>query len=301
MRQIVLLSVLALGPAAALANYEAQRERNFNNAISWANPANASKIVGVVAGLSKRPAGALSATPSPVKYLWVVRDTKDGSVLVVNDAGNLVLQPNGSVIDLASRQVVVGSDTISKIRAEVLKGISPELTLNYKMGNGEGRNVVLWTAVDCPSCVVLERGMDSYTRGMNGIIRIVPTSLAPTHETTLSQIWCSENPASAWEKWMKEAKVVNSNKKVGGAGCEKAAKMGDDLGVVLRSAGFPVFGTPSFIYENGLVNSHILKTAGVRGDNLYGLANSDILRIGLVVNGANQSGWVSHNRLKLTK
>ena len=292
---------MALGSATAGANYEPARARNFQSVVGWANPANAAKIASVVAGLSKRPADSFVASPSPVKYLWVVRDKKDGSVLVINDAGNLVLQPNGSVIDLVSRQVVVGNDTISKIRAEVLKGISPEMTLNYKMGNGEGRNVVLWTAVDCPSCVILERGLDSFTNGMNGVIRIVPTMLAPMHETTLSQIWCSDDPAVAWEKWMKESKLVGPSKKGGSVGCEKAAKMGDDLGVVLRSAGFPVYGTPSFIYENGLVNAHILKNAGLRGDSLYGLPSSDILRLGLVSKSENQSGWVSYNRLKLGK
>lgn len=279
----ILCGILAASALPVFAGYEQLENRDLRRATAWAAGSNGQPQIDVIAKFTKRPASEFFARPSPVKYLWVVRDRKDDAAAVVNQDANLIMLPGNQVINVSTREVV-DKEGVDILKAGILQNISPDLILEYKMGSGEGRNLFLWTAVDCPSCTKLDNSIDAITRGMDGVIRMVPTSINPINKFTVNRIWCSSDPAKAWSVWMREKKLPNPSKAEAVVkGCERGYTLAEDLSAVLTSVGWPIYGTPSIIYENGFVSPHILRTVGERGSNLLTVPTRvNVLKTGFV-------------------
>lgn len=283
-------AVWAATPSLA-AEYVAHPDRDLRRATAWAAGLNGDAQLRLVSQLTRKPIERFTARPSPVTYVWVVRDKTDGAAIAVNQASNIVMIPGLGSLNVYGGMSKEAVDVVEseQLQASVLQNISGDISFTYKMGDGKGRNLALWTAVDCPGCAKLEKGMKSYTKGFNGIVRIFPTTLHPDSRANLERIWCSKSPEKAWTDWMTSQKAPEPGGRNETPGCRSGYELAEDLGVVLSGVGLRIHGTPSVIYENGLTSPYFLRTAGTRGVNLYTtIGRISILREGFAVPS---TGW----------
>ncbi len=84
-----------------------------------------------------------------------------------------------------------------------LKALNP-----IKIGNPNAKSMILLSAVDCPSCRLLEKKLHK----ANASFWVLPRALSPENRKIVEKIYCSQNPSKNWADVMLdgEAKPVPS-------------------------------------------------------------------------------------------
>lgn len=166
-----------------------------------------------------------------------------------SDNGDL-LGISGSFIDTAAKRALA-EDEAASVRDEVLQSVDFSKLIKLSYGNGGGRQVILWSAVDCPSCYRFEEWM--MRSNPDATFYLVPTALDRTNKSLrnlVTNIWCSLDPATAWRSWMSGRKQPAGPFK---AQCDVSFDTGEAFAMAMTNTGFRLMGTPAYIMENGEV------------------------------------------------
>ncbi len=84
----------------------------------------------------------------------------------------------------------------------MLASLPKEKFITYRFGDGS-REVLLFTAYDCPACRALEKNLLQQTKQLNATVYLVPTGLRynldPAARVPLHEVLCSKNREMAWQ------------------------------------------------------------------------------------------------------
>ena len=240
-----LLGACALfGALSAQASGQDAIQNLFNNL------ARAKASVGVTAD-------ATVAAPTPVKGIYAVTDRQGRFIGYTNEAGTLfgdsrgfnVLSANG-----AQPRPLTAEET-AQLRVEIMNAIDYDRLVKVTYGNGGGRRILVFSAVDCPHCKSFEDGMRSVSRQVNTTFYVVPSALQPINKggaqtwQVATRIWCSEDPGEAWLAfWEKRAVPAQRPCQLQPKTAELFERQITDL---LQASGMRITGTPRLIAEDG--------------------------------------------------
>lgn len=184
---------------------------------------------------------------TPVRGLYLVKTTAGG--MVMSSDGRVGGFGVGQAIDMQTRKPIdVGMD--DTFQTEILQSVDVTQAIRLKYGSGR-KQVLLWSAVDCPSCVQMERMVAKH--GGDVTFYLFPTALTPSEDNMklVKGIWCSVDSAGAWHAYMREGKQPAGPYL---KGCTKGYETSEGFSIALGVAGFRLFGTPAVIYEDGRIN-----------------------------------------------
>ncbi|WP_084267471.1 thioredoxin fold domain-containing protein [Azohydromonas lata] len=201
-----------------------------------------------------------SAVASPTLVRGIYRMTNQQGVFVgyINESGTLFGDYRGLnvVPNNGARLRALTATESAEVRAEVLAAIEYEKLPKLTYGDGGNRRLLIFSAVDCPSCKVFEDGMRKYGANLNSTFYVVPASLQPIAQgggkawQTVSRIWCASDAGAAWKSFWSTRSVPQARQ------CQftepSVAESADQqLKEILRSVGIQVNGTPQIVLEDG--------------------------------------------------
>ena len=204
---------------------------------------------------------SLTVTPTLVRGLYFVRNPeRNESLGVVNESGTLVGggARGFAVFSEAGKPARrLSAEEVIALRAEIMAAIDYDRLVKVGYGNGGGRRILEFSAVDCPSCQHFEGILQSMQSALNTTFYVVPTSLVPINEgggeswQTAAWIWCAPSNGRAWQNfWARQAPPHASSCRYDGASAQEEAGR---LRMILRGAGVDVDYTPTFVLEDGSV------------------------------------------------
>lgn len=198
-------------------------------------------------------------SPTLVKGMYALTDQQGRLVGYVNEAGTLYGDSRGfTVVSINGAQPRPLAPAEAKdLRFEIMSAIDYDKLPKITHGNGGGRQVLMFSAVDCPYCKTLEDNMRKESGGLNSTIYVVPSSLQNLAQgglqqwQTVSRIWCAENAGPAWQAfWASHA--VPQQRQCAFADPQIAQRAGRQLKDMLKAVGTDVYGTPVLIREDGV-------------------------------------------------
>ncbi|OEZ55417.1 thioredoxin fold domain-containing protein [Duganella sp. HH105] len=216
-----------------------------------ANMARANRSLGITEKDSR-------AMPTLVRGMYVLNDNKGAFIGIINEAGTIYGDVNGFQV-LSTNSTPprkMSSEEMSDLQQEVLAAIEYDKLIKVTYGNGGGRKIVLFSAVDCGFCQRFEQDFIKKGSGVNTTFYVVPMSLQDFNGgmakwQTVSRIWCADDSTAAWRKYW------NTLDAAPGHSCEFDPKSAEQaaryLKQVLAAVGSRAGGTPSFVREDGSI------------------------------------------------
>lgn len=201
------------------------------------------------------------ATPTLVKgiYRFNAGSPTGAFVGYVNEAGTLIGDAHGFSLIIPHNAPRPLSDyETDQLRAEVVRNIDVDQLVAVRYGDGGGRRLVMFSAVDCPYCAKFEAGMAKLAKQANTTFYVVPSALRPTSFggaavaswQTAGRIWCAPDRGAAWLAYWAKRTVPAGDDCGGAAMVERRA---DELSEILEAVGIKPKGTPAVLQENGKV------------------------------------------------
>lgn len=115
---------------------------------------------------------------------------------------------------------------------EMLAALPKERLLTYRFGDGS-RQVLLFTAYDCPTCRTIERNMQQQAKRLNATVYLIPTGLRYETDASarfpLQNLLCVPDRETAWQN------LILKGRAPAAARCSELA---DDYAYLYRA--FPV-------------------------------------------------------------
>ncbi|NHZ37908.1 hypothetical protein [Massilia rubra] len=190
----------AIAPSAALADQNTARTNFF---------ANMQKAGVTLADVT--PANA-QVVPTQVKGMYGIYTPAGKLVSLTNDAGTITTK-GGDLSNIglqAGKPRRMTPKQLDEVRAEVMANLDYDKLIKISYGNGGGRKILMFSAVDCPGCQMLEKDLAKAASRLNTTFYLVPSSLlgsdpaaVPALEKVV-KIRCDANPALAWQTfWAK--------------------------------------------------------------------------------------------------
>lgn len=165
--------------------------------------------------------------------------------------------------DSRAMQVLIPRQGIRPLNAQEARAAAQEFVsaINFdalvpvRYGRGSDRKIVLFSAVDCPYCGRLEKGLQGLEKQgkLDATLYVVPSSLQPIAQGALPQwqkvasIWCSANSGDAWKGYW--AGVKNAGAIQPGCGVEQVVANRRQLMDLLMSVGIKINGVPALLNE----------------------------------------------------
>lgn len=176
---------------------------------------------------------SVSSTPMPSIY-EVQLD--DGSLVYTDVQADYFLL--GNLIDY-KKQINLTEQRIQQLNQIDIKTLPLDQAIKHVKGTGK-HTLYIFTDPDCPYCKILEKElakMDNLTI----YTFLYPIKDVQAQTQKAEKIWCSNNPADAWQKLM-----LNNIQPAGKANCSNPISKNLQLGQQLK-----VFGTPTLFLANG--------------------------------------------------
>ncbi|MYM94422.1 thioredoxin fold domain-containing protein [Duganella vulcania] len=240
-----------MGLAGALLAPPAQADGRSATHNLLANMARANRTLGITENNSR-------AIPTLVRGMYVLNDNTGAFVGIINEAGTIYGDINGfqvlSTTTTPPRKMT--GEELRDLQQEVLAAIDYDKLIKVSYGDGGGRKIVLFSAVDCGFCQRFEQDFMKKGSGVNTTFYVVPMSLQDysggvAKWQTVSRIWCADNNTAAWRKYWTTLDAAPSH------GCEFDPKNAEQaaryLKQVLAAVGSRAGGTPSFVREDGSI------------------------------------------------
>jgi hypothetical protein len=194
---------------------------------------------------------------TPVRGMYAIYTRQGRLVSLTNEAGTVtgdghgldVMDPGGA----APRRMTAAEQ--ADYRAEVMANIDFDKLIKVTYGNGGGRKLVMFSALDCGYCRKLEDTLAKNARTLDSTFYVMPGSLRGVRNgglaalQSVSRIWCAPNNGAAWKNfWSKQAVPPERT-----CGITPATVEHDELLFkhVLGAAGIPINGVPTVLNENG--------------------------------------------------
>ena len=162
----------------------------------------------------------------------------NGSDILYTDAsGNYLFQ--GTLVDTKTRKDLT-QERIDKLTAVKFDALPFKDSFTIVRGNGK-RKLVVFEDPNCGYCKRFERDLQSVDNVTISMF-LYPILGADSGEKSRA-IWCSKDPAKAWQDWM----VRDQQPVPASAGCDSAALTRN----VEIGRNFKITGTPTLIFVNG--------------------------------------------------
>lgn len=272
-----LLALLTTGSAFADADIA---RKNF-----FANLARAGLSVGV-------DSKEATAAETPVTGIYALTDKQGKFISYTNEAGTMVGSGQGfSVLSpTGAKPRPMNPNEKGELRNEVMKNIRYDQLIRVQHGDGGGRKLLMFSAVDCPSCKGFEDVLLKVGKVTGTTIYVVPLALQAGSRGGL-EMWqtavrlrCAADPGKAWQTYWQTRAVP------GPRPCsftpQSAELAQNQLEDIFVAAGVPIRGTPTLLREDGLSLPVRLNM-----DNGYALATFG--PIGLPRGLSEQVRWLS--------
>lgn len=156
------------------------------------------------------------------------------SLVYTDEQVNYVL--DGRMIDAKTREDLTEARLEELARID-FSALPMELAIEQVRGDGT-RKIALFEDPNCGYCKQLRRNMEGID-DLTVYTYMLPI-LSPDSTEKVKNVWCSDDPSAAWDAWMLEGTVPESND------CEAPI---DDL--VQLGRDLQVQGTPAIFFEDG--------------------------------------------------
>lgn len=150
-------------------------------------------------------------------------------------------------------------DEVTELRQEVMNGIEYDKLIKVGYGDGGGRKVLLFSAVDCGFCQRFEQEFAKYGNKVDTTFYVLPSGLKKYAQggaaewQTASRLWCADDNASAWKAYWSTLKAPVRSSKTCAFEPKTADAQSTYFTEILRVVGVPVHGTPTMVREDGTV------------------------------------------------
>lgn len=199
-------------------------------------------------------------SPTLVNGIYLLTNQQGRFIGFINEAGTLYGDSNGfMVIPTNGEQPrAMSPSEVADLRADVLASIDYNHLPKITYGDGGGRRLVMFSAIDCPACKFFEDSMQKFGGNMNTTIYVVPLSLRNIASgglqqwQTVSRIWCAENSSTAWKDYW-ASKTIPQPRQCRFSDPQVAESSKQQLMDILKSIGIRVTATPQFVREDGYV------------------------------------------------
>ncbi|HEY4079185.1 MAG TPA: hypothetical protein VGM81_00695 [Burkholderiaceae bacterium] len=209
------------------------------------------------------PVGEAQARASStlVNQLYALSDSQGRALGYFNDAGTLLLDARGAQVLGPDGLRALTPDETAALRLEVMQRIRYEALIKLVYGQGGGRRVLMFSALDCPYCRRFEDTLGFVGDQLNTTFYVVPSALVGIEGDGIStwqkvsRIWCAESPGNAWEGFWSEGSLPAGP---AARSCEfaqpqSAVLANQQLRDILKAVGSRVFAVPQFVREDGVV------------------------------------------------
>lgn len=197
------------------------------------------------------------ATPTLVRGIYKLAHESSSQFLgYINEGGTLLGDSRGWKVWGKPPRPMNGSELV-ELRSEIIRNIDVDRLIKVQYGDGGGRRMIMFSAVDCPFCAKFEARAAKLASSMNTTFYVVPSALRPLSYGAVAlpswriatNIWCAKDNASAWlSYWSKKNLPASQN-------CEfderTAEVMGNQLEELLSSVGITSHGVPGILREDG--------------------------------------------------
>jgi thiol:disulfide interchange protein DsbC len=162
---------------------------------------------------------------------------RGNEVVFINDDLSILI--NGDVVDLKANRSLTATlrdANRPKFNISDLREVDA-----IKIGKGT-RRIFVFSDPDCPYCRQLQSELGKLTDVAVHVYPLPLPGLHPAAAAIAESIWCSDNPAGAWNAYL--IKGVTPVQKT----CDNPIKRNAAL-----AAKYQVFGTPAIVFEDGSV------------------------------------------------
>ena len=199
------------------------------------------------------------ATPSLVRGMYVLTTSKGEFAGFVNEAGTLwgdvnemrVYSPSG-----AQPRPITPQER-DALRAEMMSAIEYDKLIKVTYGDGGGRKMLMFSALDCGYCKMFEQQFSKVGPNNNTAFYVVPSSLRPIKAggeqawQGVTQIWCAPDNGQAWKNFWATNELPAPRQC--GIDAAKAERDVHYLSSLMKVAGVKVTGTPQLVREDGVM------------------------------------------------
>ncbi|MDM5176944.1 hypothetical protein PO883_07000 [Massilia sp. DJPM01] len=147
--------------------------------------------------------------PAMVKGMYGIY-TADGRIVsLTNEAGTITGKGTGlSTVGLQpGKPRPMTPEQLAELRNEIMANLAYDKLIKVSYGNGGGRKILMFTAVDCPACNQLEKDLRKAAPLMNTTFYLATGSLRDSSAGGLpfldkvARIRCDDNPGQAWQTY----------------------------------------------------------------------------------------------------
>jgi thiol:disulfide interchange protein DsbC len=162
---------------------------------------------------------------------------RGNEVVFINE--DLTILINGDVVDLKANRSL--TTTLRDANRPKFSLSDLRETDAIKLGKGS-RRIFVFSDPDCPYCRQLQTELGKLTDVAVHVYPFPLTTLHPAAAAIAEGIWCSTNPAAAWNDYL--LKGIKPVEKTCANPMERNAAL---------AAKYRVFGTPAIVFEDGSV------------------------------------------------
>ncbi|HEY1089858.1 MAG TPA: thioredoxin fold domain-containing protein, partial [Burkholderiaceae bacterium] len=205
------------------------------------------------------PVSAATArvTPTLVNHLYALADTQGRALGYFNEAGTLWLDARGAQALEGKGARALNAEEVVALRVELMAQLRLDALVKLVYGNGGGRRVLMFSALDCPYCRRFEDTLSFVGDELNTTFYIVPSSLLPIADGGLAtwqkvaRIWCAENGGNAWQGFWSQGSIPSA-RSCEFADPQVAEKTNQQVREILRAVGVRISAVPQFVREDGV-------------------------------------------------
>jgi hypothetical protein len=198
--------------------------------------------------------------PTLVRGVYAISNQQGRFVGFTNEAGTLFGDSRGfSILSTNGAQPrPLTLDEIADLRPEVVAAIDYDKLPKVVHGDGGGRHLLLFSAVDCPACKGFEDTLRKFDDSVNTTFYVVPSSLQEIAKGGLqpwqavSRIWCAEDSGAAWQAFW-ASRSIPQPRQCRFADPRTAELVRQQLRDILQAIGIRIVGTPQIVREDGTI------------------------------------------------
>lgn len=199
---------------------------------------------------------AARTTPTLVLGIYRMADANGRFFGYINEAGTLFGDSRGfTVVAGGAPPRPMQAAEQAELRAELMRNIDRARLIKVTYGKGSEREILMFSAVDCPYCKRLEDGLQGLGDKVDATLYVLPASLqsaqgAPSPAwQAATQIWCADDNGLAWKKfWSTRAVPPARNCEITPRSASLAETEVRDL---LIATGAKLGGYPTLVREDG--------------------------------------------------
>ena len=200
-------------------------------------------------------------SPTLVKGIYSLSNQQGSFVGFTNEAGTLFGDSRGftAVGRNGEQPRPLKPNEVHDLRAEVMEAIDYDKLPRIVYGDGGGRRLVLFSAVDCSFCKMFEDTMGKQSTGLNSTFYVIPASLQKIAHggekrwQVVSRIWCAKDAGAAWQSFWTTRAVPSESRQCRFNEPGAAEVAVQQLRDILQAVSVRVTSTPQVIREDGTV------------------------------------------------